>query len=99
MVNTRAKTNGEDLRQDVSGMINAADAMNSISIEELHRRSDSLIENIGALRFSVARIELLNGHRLALRGVIEECKILADEYGSKALIKRINQTLKDTDSA
>lgn len=90
--------------------MNAADTMNMLSIEELKRRADSLMENIGALRFSAARIELLDGYRTLLRDLLADARVhveanvktAADPEAAKAtrtLMKRIDKALKETETA
>lgn len=75
---------------------NAAQAMNSISPEELRRRQDSLMENIGALRFSIARIEYLEGYQKLFRDLLSDCRVIVEAYGHKALVKQIDKALKET---
>jgi hypothetical protein len=51
------KTNVEDLPKDVQ----ISSGEDDMSIEEIKKRTDSVIENIGVLRFLVGRVELLEG--------------------------------------
>lgn len=56
MVTDGPKTRLSDLPKDVS-----VDPQDDMTIEELKQRTDSVIENIGVLRFLVGRVELLEG--------------------------------------
>jgi hypothetical protein len=67
---------------------NAADTMNALSIEQLKRRSDSLIENISALRFCVARIELM-------RDLLEDYRVIIAAHGHKALVAKIDKAVEN----
>jgi hypothetical protein len=72
------------------------DTITALSVEQLRKRSDSLVENIGALRFSVERIELLDRCRLALREVVLDCRVVVEAHGHKALVKKIDAILTET---
>lgn len=56
MVTDGPKTRLGDLPKDVP-----VDPQDDMTIEELKQRTDSVIENIGVLRFLVGRVELLEG--------------------------------------
>ena len=75
------------------------DVMDDLAVEQLRQRADSLRENIGALRFSVARIELLDGYRLLCRDLLADCRIPLAAYGQRDLVKSIDKLLKDTNSS
>ncbi len=70
--------------------------MNMISGEELRKRQDSLMENIGALRFSIARIEYLEGYQQLWRDLVGDCRVILEAHGHKALVKQIDKMLKET---
>ena len=80
----------------VKNLDNAADTMNMISPEELRKRQDSLMENIGALRFSIARIEFLEGYQALFRDILTDCRIIVEAHGHKTLVKQIDKALKET---
>lgn len=67
-----------------------------ITVSELRQMSDSLIENIGALRFSIQRIEVLDGYRLLMRDLLADCRVVVDAHGPKSLVRKIDKVLKDT---
>lgn len=68
----------------------------SLSVAELRARNESMIENIGALRFSIARIEKLDEYRIILREVVQDCRIRLAADGHKVLTARIDATLAQT---
>jgi hypothetical protein len=74
-----------------------ADTVAGMSIDQLKKRSDSLIENIGALRFSVARIELLDGYRALLRDLLADCRVIVAAHGHKTLLKKIDRAMTETE--
>lgn len=74
----------------------ASETMNSISIEELRKRQDSLIENMGAFRFSIAKVEYLIGMQRLLRDILSDCRVIIEAHGHKALVKQIDRALKET---
>jgi hypothetical protein len=53
---------------------------------ELPAQADSLIENNGALRSSMNRIEVLEGYRRLLRDLLHECR--------RALIRQSNKAIQ-----
>lgn len=75
---------------------NAGDTMRSIPLVELRRRQDSLMENIGALRFSIAHIERLEGYRRLFRDLLGDCKKPLKDRGNAALVKRIEDVIDAT---
>lgn len=104
MANNGKTPKQESVRQDVQRVErpkadygeNAAETMNMISPEELRKRQDSLMENIGALRFSIARIEYLEGYQQLWRDLVADCRVIVDAHGHKSLVKQIDRMLKDT---
>ncbi len=66
-----------------------------MSDDEIRRRTESLIENIGALRFALSRIEILEGYERLARDLLADCQEIVSEH-SEALAKRITKALNHT---
>jgi hypothetical protein len=75
----------------------AGSTMNAISIDELRRRQESMIENIGALRFSIAKVEYLQGMQRLMMDLLKDCRIIIDAHNHKALVKQIDRIIKETE--
>lgn len=82
-------------RRDEEVVINVP-VPQSMSPEELRKSNDSIIENIGALRFSINTIERLEGYRALFRDLLADCRIPLEAHGHKALVREIDKLLKDT---
>jgi uncharacterized protein (UPF0335 family) len=63
--------------------------VNMLSVEELRQRNDSLIENIGALRFSIARIEQLELQRAMMVALLEDIRQVLKDNGAFDLDVRV----------
>lgn len=70
--------------------------MTILTMDQLRQRADSLIENIGAFRYSLARNELLDGYRLLFRDLLADCRIPLEADGHTILVRQIDKVLKDT---
>ena len=70
--------------------------MNTISTEELRKRNESLIENIGALRFSIARIELLEEQKGKLRDTLSVIRTVMRSAKDAAWCRTIDTLLDET---
>lgn len=81
---TRSKRKA--LQQDVQ-MTLVADLITA-DAEEIKQRTDSVIENIGALRFALNRIELLEE-------LLADARIVVDAHGPKELTKKIDKAFKE----
>lgn len=57
-------------------------------LEEIKERTDSVIENIGALRFALGRIALLED-------LLADARVVVDAHGPKALVKKIDKAFKE----
>ena len=67
-----------------------------MSTQELRTRTDSVLENIGALRYSIARIEFLEGYQTLFRDLLADCRIIVEAHGHSALVKQIDRALRET---
>jgi hypothetical protein len=74
----------------------AGSTMNALSVDELRKRQDSLMENIGAFRFSIAKVEYLIGMQRLCRDLLSDCRIPLKAHGFDALCKQIDRVLKET---
>lgn len=95
MVANGTKAKRKDVREDVQ--MNNNSVMESWDAEEIQKRTDSVIENISVLRLSLSRIEMLDGYRKLLRDMLEDARVVVDAHGPKALVKKIDKALKDTE--
>jgi hypothetical protein len=62
----------------------------------IENNSAPLIENNGALRSSMNRIEVLEGYRRLLRDLLHECRRALIRQSNAPLVNRINKLLKET---
>lgn len=75
----------------------ATAALSAMPIEELRSKvDDSLLESMVAFRFSIDRIELLDGYRKLLRDILEDARVVVAAHGTKLLVKRIDRVLGET---
>lgn len=74
MVTDGPKAKRKDVPQDVQASAPGSQAapQDDMTIEELKQRTDSVIENIGVLRFLVGRVELLEGALTRLTAAVHE---------------------------
>lgn len=86
MVADGTKAKRKVIPQDVQ--ILEASAVISADMEEIKTRTDSVIENIGALRFALNRIELLED-------LLADARVVVDAHGPKALVKKIDKAFKE----
>lgn len=96
MVANGTKAKRKDVREDVQGN-QSVNNMEHWDTEEIQKRTDSVIENISVLRLSLSRIEMLDGYRKLLRDMLEDARVVVDAHGPKALVKKIDKALKDTE--
>jgi hypothetical protein len=83
------------LKVDFPVIENVAD-IKPMSDEEIQRRTDSLIENIGALRFSLARIEHLEARERLLMDLLRDARvIILETHGQKSIVKQITKVLTE----
>lgn len=87
-------SNRQTVREDIQA--DEVSDTNHMSVDELRRRQDSLIENIGAMRFSIARIEYLEGYQVLFRDLLIDCRIIVEAHGHKTLVKQIDKILRET---
>jgi hypothetical protein len=76
----------------------AGHTMNALSMDELRKRQDSLMENIGALRFSIAKVEYLLGMQRLFRELVADCRVPLKAHGFDALCRQIDRLLTETDA-
>jgi prefoldin subunit 5 len=62
----------------------APDTMSDMSLEEIRQRSDSLIENIGVLRFSIAKIEALEAALKRLKEATHDERVRLVQFAASA---------------
>lgn len=83
MVTDGTKAKRKDVQQDLQ----VAEVITA-DLEEIKERTDSVIENIGALRFALGRIALLED-------LLADARVIVDAHGPKALIKKIDKAFKE----
>lgn len=86
MVTDGTRAHRKALSPDVQ--IHEAATAISADVAEIKKRTDSVIENIGALRFALNRIELLED-------LLKDARIVVDAHGPKALTKKIDKAFKE----
>jgi len=70
--------------------------LRALSVEELKRQADSLIQSVGAFQFTLARIAYLEGFRERLMELLAETRTHIKDAG---LCKRIDTLLKESDDS
>lgn len=70
--------------------------MSTISMEQLRKQQDSLMENICVLRFSIAKVEYLQGMLKLALDLLSDCRIIIEAHGHKALVKQIDRLIQET---
>jgi hypothetical protein len=78
-------------------MDNETMTVQALTVEELRRQADSLIESVGAFQFTLARIAYLEGYRGRLRAILKECQTSLQASGNAGLVARIDTILAEND--
>lgn len=75
------------------------DAIGTMTMEQLNRQQDSLLQSVGAFRYTLRRMELLDGYRRLFRDLVSDLRVVVDAHGPKPLVKRIDKALKETEES
>lgn len=68
----------------------------NLTVDQLKATEASVIENIGALRFSITRIEDLERIVKEQNELLLDCRVPLDAHGHKVLTRRIDKIIKDS---
>lgn len=85
------------VQQDLSG--GGGIDLAALSTADLKKSADSAVQDIKAFRFAITRIELLDGYRKLMRDMLEDCRVVVDAHGTKAMVKKIDKVLRETAEA
>lgn len=69
--------------------------MHALTVDQLRKQADSLIESVGAFQFSLARIAQLEGYRERLETILRECQEVLAPTGNTGLVARIATILRE----
>lgn len=75
------------------------DTIGTMTMEQLNRQQDSLLQSVGAFRYTLRRMELLDGYRRLFRDLVADLRVVVDAHGPKPLVKRIDKALKETEES
>jgi hypothetical protein len=70
--------------------------LRTLSTATLEKLKDSVIENMGALQFLLAREEALKKHLRAHQELLRDCRVIIEAHGHKALVKKIDKAIEET---
>lgn len=91
MANDAKTTDPKEIHPNLPG-----NGLSDTSRDALIKQQDSLIESLGAFRFALARIDLLEGQRRLLRDMLCDCRECVEKHGREALMRLLDRTLETT---
>lgn len=96
MANDGKKSHKEAVFKDVqSDSGDTTSRFAALTIEQLKATAESAVQNVTAIRGAYNLIERLTVQNGAAVELLQDCRVVVDAHGHKALTRRIDKWIKD----